>query len=262
MDNFPVFPIFRKLLTYYCKRIFIIDRFFTLLGTLFFIIFSTFCIANLYISFSKNFLLILLTQFSCIIVFIFPFYFTLLNYNKFFKETFSPLFTSNEKQDCLHKNYLSLSVSLMFCRCLIFVFFWLILLWGTSFIFLESALLKSNFFTIFITSLFGCVFWFFFGIIFKFLLPSKVVLPFVQFFSLIFIFGGGYIFPSVTFNANFETLTQVLPSRCIGDILFYSFLGLKSPGGAIVTFGEFFAVFACFFILILKYCKSNNKVLY
>lgn len=208
----------------------------------------------------SEFYTILVSQFFAIIIFIFPLYLIFDNSVKVLNELFSKL--GSGRHDFIFKYKLAFSVCLSFLR-IFFVTVLLLGLVGAGFgIFYPQVFSNANLLPIVLYCLLGIVFWFCFNISCFHVVPEKFRLLFVQIVSLIFIISGGYIFPVSSFSESVSTLTQIIPTRPIADILLYNFLGSRVPGGAVVAFFEFFVVFVCLFVLVLGRCKNEKRVLF
>ena len=193
-------------------------------------------------------------------IFILPLYFIFDNSIKFVNGIFNNLDGSRHNFIFIYK--LAFSVCVSFLRIFfVSVVLLALVLCGFS-IFYPPVFDNANLGTIVIYCLLGVVYWFAFNVVCFHVVPEKFRLLFVQIISLIFITSGGYIFPISSFSTSVSTLSQIVPTRPLADILLYNFLGSRVPGGAVVTFFEFFMIFVCLFIMVLARCKNEKRVLF
>ena len=203
-------------------------------------------------------LIITISNFSALVIFVIPFSVTIMSLN--FENIFKRL--DNESQNIVLERKLFFSVAFTFIRILFLSVSTLVVLWGFVGLMWQEVFANSNLLSIIAYSLIFITFWFLLATVCLDVLPKKYLTTITQLISIILITSGGYIIPAISFPPALNTLSQISPSRAIGDILLYNFLGTRIPGGAIVTFFEFLVVFACIFVLILRRCKNNRRTLF
>ncbi len=203
-------------------------------------------------------IIITISNLSSLIIFTIPFSITILSLN--FHHIFSLL--DNESKDTVLKHKIFFTTFFSFIRVLLLSFITLFFIWTFTAIMWPKVFANANLLSIFVYSIAFITFWFLFSTVCLDIFPKKYLTTFTQITSVILIISGGYIIPAISFPPALNTITQILPTRATGDVLLYNFFGTRIPGGAIVTFLEYFVVFACLFVIVLKRCKNNRRVLF
>ena len=253
-----VWNVVFKLVWFYLCRFLVLDKFlvFSVLGCV-----GVFGVGCLFFVSSVESVTVFLVQLSCLFVFVFSFLGS-LGVSKVLGLVFSSPVLGGLPKGFVVERKLFFSVFLLFFRVLFGVFLGLGLLWSCCYVFFPLVFSRVDLVFVFSVCVWSGVFWFMFGVVLRVVVSARFVLPVFQVLSLLFVFGGGWVLPASGFSSAVSVLTQVLPSRAVGDVLLYGFLGSRVPGGALVSFGEWFFVCLCFFVLAFGWCRVNRKDLF